>query len=226
MDPQTAIDLLRANDITIELVKTLRANNICYTSVEIKPEDYDMIINNIRTIRTIRERLITQIENRINPSPIEKALDAISLRDLQGIKMLIENGLNVNSLVDGDDNLLLHALRQNEKDISNLLIDYGADIYMHTENIEKDDIFLDAVSCGCYAVVKLMLDNNDVEINKKTYIDYNTPLMIAVMHGHVDVVKLLLNRGADPDIKLDNGNTALTLAKWTDKAAQMVELFK
>ena len=46
--------------------------------------------------------------------------------------------------------------------------------------------------------------------------DQLTPLIEAVMAGHVDVLKELLKQGATPDAAVANGATALWLAAGTE----------
>jgi ankyrin repeat protein len=52
-----------------------------------------------------------------------------------------------------------------------------------------------------------------------------TALMLAALFGHEEVAKLLLSRGANPEIADKQGNTAMSLAKAQGNQA-MVQLLK
>lgn len=56
-----------------------------------------------------------------------------------------------------------------------------------------------AVTSGDIDTIKKELDNG-LDINKKIQEDY-TPLFLAACYGNARVLKLLLDRGADPTVK-------------------------
>jgi hypothetical protein len=58
---------------------------------------------------------------------------------------------------------------------------------------------------------KLLKENPELNINVQRR-DGNTPLMMAAMNGHLNVVLKLLNKEADVDLQNNNGDTALMLA--------------
>lgn len=45
----------------------------------------------------------------------------------------------------------------------------------------------------------------------------STPLMLAAMYGHADVVRLLLEEGADPSLRNEQGLTAVDFARQADR---------
>lgn len=59
-------------------------------------------------------------------------------------------------------------------------------------------------------VVVLLLAHPDIDVNQKMK-DDATPLFLATNKGHTDIVKLLLDKGADPKPATD-GPTPLELA--------------
>lgn len=64
-------------------------------------------------------------------------------------------------------------------------------------------------------MVRLLLDGHayiDAESPNKT-----TPLMMAAMYGHPDVVRLLLEEGADPSLRNQQGLTAIDFARRADR---------
>ena len=53
-----------------------------------------------------------------------------------------------------------------------------------------------------------------------------TPLIAATYHGHVEVVKFLLESKADPNLADDEGSTALLHACWGNKTACALALIE
>lgn len=75
------------------------------------------------------------------------------------------------------------------------------------------------------AVVALLLENHayiDAESPNKT-----TPLMMAARYGHPDLVRLLLEEGADPSLRNQQGLTAADFARGAERADQatLIESF-
>lgn len=65
-------------------------------------------------------------------------------------------------------------------------------------------------------IAKFLIDNG-ANINMKTGADGKSALHWAAFHGHLNVVELLISKGAQINDKDDDGNTALDLAKQTEK---------
>jgi ankyrin repeat protein len=90
--------------------------------------------------------------------------------------------------------------------------------------VKRDDIDINADWTGltalCWAalrgheaVVKLLLEHDDVDADWKDEEYHQTPLLWAAMNGHEAVVKLLLERNdVDADSKNKDGQTPLSLA--------------
>ena len=73
-----------------------------------------------------------------------------------------------------------------------------------------------AAAAGADEIVKLLLDHAayiDAESPNRT-----TPLMMAARSGHIMTVKLLLDEGADPTLRNEQGMNAIDLAKKFDHA--------
>ena len=62
---------------------------------------------------------------------------------------------------------------------------------------EEDEVFLDACIEGDLDLVKRWLSNNKVDVNVKDYINERSGIHYAALNGRVDVVKVLLQNGAD-----------------------------
>ena len=72
-----------------------------------------------------------------------------------------------------------------------------------------------AAQCGQNDIVRVLVDNNRAELNKKLYhIDYRgyTALLLAVENGHSAVVKILLKYGAAQDCNNDGWTPLISAA--------------
>jgi ankyrin repeat protein len=85
----------------------------------------------------------------------------------------------------------------------------------------SEDSFFNKVQEGDVLAVKLFLQAGmDPNLKNKYGL---TPLIVAAKAGRLEVLKLLVNNGADLHIKLENGNDALDLA--TDRGHKDIEHF-
>ncbi|CAJ1933236.1 unnamed protein product [Cylindrotheca closterium] len=127
-------------------------------------------------------------------------------------RLLVDRGANVNALSQDDTcTPLLHACRGGHVEIVQLLLDHHADI-------EAEDCAGHTalhVACEGYqasvADVRLLLDRR-ANIEARTPDGY-TPLHIACQHTDMEIVRLLLGRGAAVQVRTaERGMTSLLLA--------------
>jgi ankyrin repeat protein len=118
-------------------------------------------------------------------------------------QLLLERGAHVNAQRN-DSSTPLHLASYNGKpEIVHLLLDWGADA-----NAESDieETPLHSVSCGDYEsqeaglrVAELLLEHEaDVSARRR---DHSTPLHVASYYGNIEIVRLLLDNGANADAK-------------------------
>ena len=119
------------------------------------------------------------------------------------VRILIRNGANVNAADKKGHTPLHEAASLNQVEIAKLLIDEGAQI--DAENNGGGTSLYMAAAFGRKDVAKFLISQN-ADINKADNIHGYTPLHTAAKHGHIEVVQLLLEKGANPALqdKYDN----------------------
>lgn len=136
-----------------------------------------------------------------------KKLDKISK---QSINIIFDNG-HVNSLP-----LLFLAAKYNHINLVERLVkDLETDV--NSSEMDCETPLSVAAGHGYDSVVSTILTRKNVEINKATLRNKNTPLFRAAAKGHIDVVNSLLQYpGIDPNITSRDGYTPLYTALYYD----------
>lgn len=127
---------------------------------------------------------------------------------------LIEHGADINAPDLRGAPPLFYALLHERPNVVRLLVEKGASIDMKAER-DWQPIHIAAASGSVPPVSKLMtymLIAKGADINAKTKEGY-TPLHSAAASGNVETIRLLLSRGASPDLKDAEGLTPLALAE-------------
>jgi len=126
---------------------------------------------------------------------------------LEIVKVLVQNGADVNAVDDEGNTSLMSAASGNNKEntleIVKFLVQNGADV----NAIDKMGFtpLIHAADGNNPAVVKLLLDKNaDVNVQNKYQ---ETPLMMLLKARNttnsMDIAKMLLEKGADPNAQMD-----------------------
>ena len=126
---------------------------------------------------------------------------AIEHDDYMGVKRAIEKGADLDQIVENELNeneepLLFYALhRKCSYETIKLLIDSGVDIYRCDD---EGVSFLDeAIVSGNLQLVRLLVEEKGMDVNKTARKSGFTPLMQAACYGYTDIVAYLLEKGAD-----------------------------
>ena len=135
---------------------------------------------------------------------------AISRRDVQEVRRLLNSGVNANVVIDdvdgvsGTGNLLHQCARQysDVTEIARMLIENGADVNLLSKHSGSTPLG-NAAYCGNTKLAELLL-NEGAEVDRRGTSYANqldcTPLATAAHGGKHDTVALLLERGADPNL--------------------------
>ncbi len=121
--------------------------------------------------------------------------------DLSEVERLLEEGVSVNVRVSNGWTALTRASFYGHADIVKLLLASGAEV--------------DITTCGGEILCAKTVQGGDPSVESMNTAGA-TPLVLAAQKGHLDIVRLLLDAGAEKDYKTKNGQTALSLAAQND----------
>jgi ankyrin repeat protein len=135
-------------------------------------------------------------------------LYAARIGDEAAVRLLLEEGAELESKVDGNWTPLVQAVRNGHEAVVSLLLEKGAE----RESKDKYDRtpLAWAAMNGHEAVVKLLLEKG-AELESKDD-DGLTPLACATLNGHEAIVSLLLEKGAERESKDRYDRTPLAWA--------------
>ncbi|KAM6899978.1 histone-lysine N-methyltransferase EHMT2 [Xenentodon cancila] len=140
------------------------------------------------------------------------ALHAAAQRGLLEVcYMLVQAGAQVDAKDKDLRTPLLEAIVNNHIEVARYLVQNGACVY----HIEDDGYtgLHHAAKLGNLEIVNMLLETGQVDVNAQDSGGW-TPVIWAAEHKHVEVIKVLLNRGADVSIKDKELNVCLHWAAY------------
>jgi len=144
------------------------------------------------------------LPDRFNTNEIIKAIE---FDNESIVKEFLENGFEVNEVVDNDMFPSVYAIFNDSHSVLKLFLKAGADVnavfdfrplVAMTSMFEQNEILETLIEYGA--------DVNDADGS------YVTPLMFAAMDGNEEIINILLKNGADLSMKDAKGATALDYA--------------
>jgi len=186
------------------------------------------------TVRLLLERGASLVERDNQEStPLHAATAA---NDLATIRLLLERGVNVNAADAVGMTPLMNAAGNNNLKAVELLLARGASVNAVSKPQTQQSVKNGAIALGNFTPLLLATTSGSPEL-VKTLLDagakidasdvrHLTPLMLAVATDHADprVVRLLIERGADPNRTDREGLSALDWARKFNAPAILREL--
>lgn len=125
------------------------------------------------------------------------------------VKLLLEKGCDVNSVDKQGMSALMHASSENHAEVIELLKSFGAEELYGGKQLNLED----AINSNDLALVRELLDKGaDVDATEEDDYQNITNLMYASRDGKYEMVRLLLDYGANVNHKSYYGITALMFA--------------
>ncbi|XP_041500508.1 ankyrin repeat and KH domain-containing protein 1-like isoform X9 [Microtus oregoni] len=146
------------------------------------------------------------VEDRGNKGDITPLMAASSGGYLDIVKLLLLHDADVNSQSATGNTALTYACAGGFIDIVKVLLNEGANIEDHNENGHTP--LMEAASAGHVEVARVLLDHG-AGINTHSNEFKESALTLACYKGHLDMVRFLLEAGADQEHKTDEMHTAL-----------------
>ncbi|HNR87899.1 MAG TPA: ankyrin repeat domain-containing protein [Spirochaetota bacterium] len=126
---------------------------------------------------------------------------------------LIGKGAKVDAADEMGFAPLHHAAATGSADVVTLLLAKGADVKLVNKLGENALSMLAGGSGEKFLAIARILVDAGIPLDPQSAQGGATPLIVAATHGNMDLVKLLLAKGADPSIKNAEGKTALALLR-------------
>ncbi len=177
--------------------------------INFKKSEY---LNPIEIIQ-IKSKSILNIKSIFASKKCSKHIEkAVENGDLETLEKFIDNGGNINCSGKWKQTLLMKAIQNNQEEIALYLIERKADL----NKIDDDNgtALLRAIR-NDYNHIIIQLLKNGANVNfKSTGPIYHgiTPLIAACQKNNMQMIELLLEKGADINIFSDNGESVLTSA--------------
>jgi ankyrin repeat protein len=163
----------------------------------------------------------------INSSSIAKAeeidiFEAARENNFSAIKAYTQKGKDINIVNSKKYTPFILAAYYGHIQTLDILLQTGAETC--TVDNKGNNAFMGVAFKGHEHVAKWLLENTDCNVNHQNYAG-QTAMMMASLFGRGNIIKLLLEHGANPEIIDKKGNTASKLAQ-AQGLLKVVEIIK
>ncbi|HZC27229.1 MAG TPA: ankyrin repeat domain-containing protein [Actinopolymorphaceae bacterium] len=193
-----------------------------------------------------RDDVVRQLAQTVEPRSVSLLLHRFAgARRPEAVRVLLDSGADPNVLDESGANALHHAAAADDLASAEALIEAGADLDLRdrehasspvlwAENFHHREMvqlllrrgarvnLQEAGKLGLTSVIAGFLDVVPEAID--VTVGWPTALTGAVAGGHLPAVRLLLERGADPNAPAGNGEKPLQATMWVDEGAVRDEI--
>jgi len=141
------------------------------------------------------------------------------------VKILIKRGVDLNEVSAHGESPLSLAIKRKNREITKILIKGGAKLYPEDITPFEYSALHCAVLRNDTSAVKFLLDIG-LDINGQKGVGYSSPMGVAIREGHVNIVKFLIDNGANLETKILCRMTALCYAAFYANMEMMELLLK
>ena len=167
--------------------------------------------NNHTAILTVLLRHASQAviqDETITMSYSSLLAKAVRYGDFELAKLLLRYKPNID-IVHNNTTALIEAAYHGRKDFVKLLVDHGAQVNLKNSN--GDTALIVASQRGDMKCIEHLLGRKDIDANLRNRSE-SSAITVAAQIGHNEIVKLLLDHGAQANLQNINGDTALMIA--------------
>ena len=162
---------------------------------------------NYETIKYYIDRnAIISDDDETSKTTFDSMFKAIENDDIDEVEHLINEGMNINSVILGKSNILTHAVYYGNINIIQLLLSHGADPNFPWGN----SVLCEAVKNGDIEIVNLLLQYG-ANVNLRSGHWSRVPIHTAAKFNHFELIKILISHGADVNATDNKGITPLHL---------------
>ena len=165
-------------------------------------------------------------------------MTATKLKNIKKIKLLIDAGADVNAYSEGlwGFTALMSAVLSQNQEIIKMLIDAGADVNAKSiaRDIDEDELFKNLYIPSEipeserleYKIKAKEFVNELREVSPNKEFIGATPLMIAARKANPEIIKILIDAGADTSLKSADNKTALDIARENNGNPEVIEILQ
>ncbi|XP_022247672.1 ankyrin repeat domain-containing protein 17-like isoform X2 [Limulus polyphemus] len=133
-------------------------------------------------------------------------MEAASAGHVDIVKLLLDHSADVNAQTNQGNTPLMYACAGGHEEVVRVLLESGANVEDHNENGHTP--LMEAASAGHVGVAKILVEHG-ASINTHSNEFKESALTLACYKGHLEMVRFLLEAGADQEHKTDEMHTAL-----------------